>query len=88
MLVSDRMKQPVQTISRDMAILEALRVMISFRIRQLPVLEDSRLVVIGTYEDHIYVSPSHATFLSIWDMNYLISKITVRQVMTENVITG
>jgi CBS domain-containing protein len=65
MLVSDRMKQPVQTISRDMAILEALRIMKSFRIHQVPVLEDARLVGIGTNEDHFYASPSHATSLRI-----------------------
>jgi predicted transcriptional regulator len=41
MLVSDRMKHPVQTISRDMAILEAFWIMKSFRIRHLAGLEDA-----------------------------------------------
>jgi acetoin utilization protein AcuB len=87
MLVSDRMKQPVRTISPDIAIHEALSIMKSYQIRHIPVLENDRLVGLVTNEDLFYASPSPATSLSIWDMNYLISKITVRQVMTEKVIT-
>jgi hypothetical protein len=52
MLVSDRKKQPVQTISRDMAILEAFRIMKSFRIRHLADLEDAWLEGLGTNKDH------------------------------------
>jgi len=32
-------------------------------------------------------SPSSATSLSVWEMNYLLSKITIREVMTKKVLT-
>lgn len=87
MLVSDRMKQPVLSIKSDMPIHEALSIMKREQIRHIPVLQDGKLVGLVTNEDLFYASPSPATSLSIWDMNYLISKVTVKEVMTENVIT-
>jgi acetoin utilization protein AcuB len=87
MLVSDRMKRPVLTITSDLPIHEALNIMKSEQIRHIPVLQGGKLVGLVTNEDLFYASPSPATSLSIWDMNYLISKITVKEVMTENVIT-
>src|SRR4030042_667637 len=87
MLVSDRMKQPVLSIKSDMPIHEALSIMKLEHIRHIPVLQDGKVVGLVTNEDLFYSSPSPATSLSIWDMNYLISKVTVKEVMTENVIT-
>ena len=66
---------------------EALSIMKSEQIRHIPVLQDGKLVGIVTNEDLVYASPSPATSLSIWEMNYLLSRITVREVMTEMVIT-
>jgi len=81
------MKQPVVSISPDMTIHDALSIMRREKIRHIPVLENQTLVGLVSDEDLFYASPSPATSLSIWDMNYLISKITVKQVMTEKVIT-
>jgi acetoin utilization protein AcuB len=87
MLVRDRMKQPVLTITSDMPIHDALGIMKREQIRHIPVLQDGILVGIVANEDLVYASPSPATSLSIWEMNYLLSKITVKEVMTEDVIT-
>jgi acetoin utilization protein AcuB len=87
MLVSDRMKTPVLTITPDIPIHEALNILKHEQIRHIPVLQEGKLVGIVTNEDLFYASPSPATSLSIWDMNYLISKVTVKEVMTENVVT-
>jgi len=87
MLVSDRMKKPVLTITPDIPIHEALNILKHEQIRHIPVLQGEKLVGIVTNEDLFYASPSPATSLSIWEMNYLISKVTVKEVMTENVVT-
>lgn len=87
MLVSDRMKKPVVTVTPETPIHEALRIMRDEHIRHIPVLKDGNLVGIVSNEDLIYASPSPATSLSIWEMNYLISKITIKDVMTKNVIS-
>src|SRR4030042_5808920 len=81
------MKQPVGTVSPDMPIHEALGIMKREQIRHIPVLKDGRLVGIVATEDLVYAHPSPATSLSIWEMNYLLTRITVKEVMTEEVIT-
>jgi acetoin utilization protein AcuB len=87
MLVCDRMIKPVLTITPEIPIHEALNILKNQEIRHIPVLQGGKLVGLVTNEDLFYASPSPATSLSIWDMNYLISKVTVKDVMTENVIT-
>jgi acetoin utilization protein AcuB len=81
------MKFPVVIIPPDMPIYEALGVMKREKIRHIPVFEQGRLVGIVENEVLIYASPSPSTSLSIWEMSSLLSKITVREVMTEKVIT-
>lgn len=87
MLVGDRMSQPVISISHDMPINEALNLMRRERIRRTPVLKDSKLVGIVSDKDLLNASPSPVTSLSIWEMNYLLSKITVEDVMTTDVLS-
>jgi len=81
------MTYPVITISPDLSINEALNLMKREHIRRLPVMKDSKLVGIVTEQDLLYASPSPATTLSVWEMNYLLSKVTVKEVMTTEVIT-
>jgi acetoin utilization protein AcuB len=87
MLVGDRMSHPVITISPDLPIVDALNLMKRERIRRTPILKDDKLVGIVSDKDLLNASPSPATSLSVWEINYLLSKITVREVMTRNVLT-
>jgi acetoin utilization protein AcuB len=87
MLVGERMSYPVITVPLNMPINEALTLMKRERIRRTPVLKDGKLVGIVSIPDILNASPSPATSLSIWEMNYLLSKITVKDVMTKDVLT-
>lgn len=87
MLVGERMSYPVVTVSPDMPINEALTRMKREHIRRTPVVKDGKLIGIVSNEDLLNASPSPATSLSIWEMNYLLSKITVKDVMTKEVLT-
>jgi acetoin utilization protein AcuB len=87
MLVGKRMSHPVITIPPDLPITEALNLMHKEHIRRTPVTEGGRLVGIVSDIDLLNASPSPATSLSIWEMNYLLSKIKVADVMTKNVLT-
>jgi acetoin utilization protein AcuB len=87
MFVGERMSYPVVTVNPDMPINEALSLMRRERIRRTPVIKDNKLVGIVSDKDLLNASPSPATSLSIWEMNYLLSKITVKDVMTKDVQT-
>ncbi len=87
MLVGERMSHPVIFVSPEVPINEALIMMRNDRIRRLPVIKDGKLVGIVTDNDLLNASPSPVTSLSIWEMNYLLSKVTVKDVMTKEVQT-
>lgn len=88
MLVKERMSHPVITVHPEMPIQEAHRLMKKERVRRFPVVDKrGRLVGIVSEIDILHASPSDATSLSIWEVNYLLSKIIVKNVMTQNVIT-
>jgi acetoin utilization protein AcuB len=87
MFVKERMSHPVITIHPEMPMQDALNLMHKERIRRLPVVDKrGRLVGIVSERDLLHASPSDATSLSIWEINYLISKITVGELMTRQVI--
>ncbi len=87
MLVGERMSHPVLTISPDMSALDAQAFMRREHIRRAPVIQDGKLVGIVTESDLLNASPTQATLLSVWEINYLVSKIKVSQVMTKKVLT-
>jgi acetoin utilization protein AcuB len=87
MLVGERMSHPVISINPDMPIIDALNLMKRERIRRTPVVREGKMVGIVSDKDLLNASPSPATSLSVWEMNYLLSKITVRDVMTKKVLT-
>lgn len=87
MLVGERMSHPVISIKPDMPIIDALNLMKRERIRRTPVVKEGKMVGIVSDKDLLNASPSPATSLSVWEMNYLLSKIKVRDVMTKKVLT-
>jgi len=87
MLVGERMSRPPITIPPEMSILEAIALFKKERIRRAPVIKGGKLVGIVSEKDLLNASPSPATTLSVWEMNYLLSKLTISELMTKNVIT-
>ena len=74
------------TVSPDTSVLDARRLMLKERIRHLLMTDDRRLVGIISDRDIRLNLPSQATSLSMWEVNYLLAKLTVGQVMTKGVI--
>jgi len=87
MTVRSRMTSNPYTISPDATIAEALEIMRKNNIRRLPVVKNRKLVGIVTEREMQEVSPSKATTLSVFELNYLLSKTKVSTVMTRDVIT-
>jgi len=88
MLVRERMSRHPITVRPDTSLFDALRLMREEHVRRLPVLnKDGKLVGIVLEKDLLYASPSPATSLSIYEMNYLTAKVKVSELMTRNVIT-
>jgi len=89
MLVHERMTHHPVTVYPDMPIAEALNLMREQNVRRFPVLDRSTKELIGivTEKELLYASPSPATSLSIHEINYLLSKLTVAKVMTVDLVT-
>jgi acetoin utilization protein AcuB len=80
-------KMPITT-NPSATVPDALQVMRGSKVRQLPVVsEKGELVGIVALDDLLRVSPSPATSLSVWELDYLLEKITIDKVMTRDVIT-
>ncbi|TEU11564.1 MAG: CBS domain-containing protein [Anaerolineales bacterium] len=88
MLVGERMTKDTIVVRDDTPIDEAMKLMRDNKVRRLPVLNNKgALVGMVSERDLLYVSPSPATSLSIHEIHYLVSRITVGEIMTEDVIT-
>jgi acetoin utilization protein AcuB len=87
MFVGERMSRPVISVSPNDPINEVLAMFRNEHIRRAPVMKDGKLVGIISDRDLLNASPSSATTLSVWELNYLISKVKVKDVMTKKVIT-
>ncbi|HLO14883.1 MAG TPA: CBS and ACT domain-containing protein [Anaerolineales bacterium] len=87
MLIGERMSRPVISVSPDAPINDVLAMFKKEHIRRAPVMKEGKLVGIVSDSDLLNASPSPVTTLSVWEMNYLISKVKVKDVMTKKVIT-
>jgi len=75
------------TVAPDTPMLDARHLMMKKRIRHLLVMENGELAGIVTDRDIRLNLPSQATSLSVWEVNHLLTKLTVGKVMTASVIT-
>ena len=75
------------TVSSKTTLTEAHRLMAERRIRRLPVVEHNKLVGIVTSGDLREAAPSIATSLSVFELNYLLDKVTVDKIMKRDVLT-
>ena len=87
MFVAKRMTPNPTTIESTTTIADASELMRKRNFRRLPVVDNGRLVGIVTDRDLRTVAPSPATTLSIFELNYLLAKMQVKDIMHKNVIT-
>ena len=88
MLVKERMSRHPITVRPDLSLHDALRLMHDEKVRRLPVVDrEGKLVGIVLEKDLLYASPSPATSLSVYELNYLVSRISVESLMTRDVVT-
>jgi acetoin utilization protein AcuB len=81
------MNTNVITITEDASISKAFKLMMEHGFSQLPVVRDGILVGLVTEKVLTEVSPSKATSLSVYEINYLLSKTKVKDIMLTEVIT-
>ena len=84
MFVRERMTVNPLTVDETTPVFEAGELLRQNNIARLPVVKDGKLIGIITQEDLLKVSPSQATTLSVWELNYVLSKIQVKDGMTKN----
>ncbi|MBQ7522994.1 MAG: CBS domain-containing protein [Oscillospiraceae bacterium] len=87
MLVKNRMTLNPYTVTPETSIGEAYTIMRDHKFHRLPVVKNGKLVGIVTEKELQRVSPSEATTLSVFELNYLLTKMTVKDAMTKDVIT-
>jgi acetoin utilization protein AcuB len=87
MLVSDVMQSKVVTITPQTTLPEAIRLARERGIRHLPVLAEGKLVGIVSDRDLKQAMASPATSLEVHELNYLLARLTVAEIMTPVVIT-
>jgi acetoin utilization protein AcuB len=87
MKIRDVMNWNVVTVSSDTPIMEARKIMDAHNIRRLPVLDKGKLIGMVSYGRISRTTPSPATSLSVWEINYLLAKMTVKEIMTRDVVT-
>ncbi len=88
MLVEDVMQRNVITVTPGTTLPEALRLSGRRGVRHLPVLEGPELVGIVSDRDLKRAMASPATSLARHELNYLLEKVTMDQIMTRAVITA
>lgn len=87
MKVRELMTREPLCVSVDTPVVDARRMMVEHRIRHLLVKDAGRLAGIVTDRDIRLNLPSPATSLSVWEVNYLLARMTVDSVMTSTVLT-
>jgi acetoin utilization protein AcuB len=80
------MSKPVVTIDVNSSMQEASHLLEKRHIRMLPVMQGEKLVGIITDRDLKRSSASDATSLEKYELFYLLLKVTVKDIMTENPI--
>ena len=88
MIIERRMTKNPVTINPEASVVEASELMKNEKVHRLPVLDrDKNLIGVISEKDILFATPSPASSLSIHEMAYLLSKLTVRKLMTKNPVT-
>ncbi|MGL4611036.1 MAG: CBS and ACT domain-containing protein [Trueperaceae bacterium] len=81
MFVRDWMTKNPKTVPSKTPVMEAMQILREGGYRRLPVVDNGKLVGIATDKDLKEATPSKATTLSVYELNYLLSKLTIKDVM-------
>ncbi len=87
MRIRDVMTKNPITVDSETLVLEAQKIMKENNIRRIPVVDKGKLVGIVTKHDLLEASPSPATSLSVFELNYLLAKMKVKEIMKKNPVT-
>ncbi len=87
MRIRDVMTKNPITVDSETLVLDAQKIMKENSIRRLPVVDKGNLVGIVTQHDLLQASPSPATSLSIHELNYLLARMKVKEIMKKNPMT-
>ena len=87
MRVQDFMNTNVVTVDEKTLIDDARKIMEAHKIRRLLVMKKNKLVGLVTKHMLLEASPSPATSLSIHELHYLLSRMTVKDIMIKNPYT-
>ena len=86
MFVKARMTPNPVTVTPDVSISEAFSIMKERQFRRIPVVQGGKLIGIVTEKELQQVSPSKATSLSVFELNYLLEKTTIKDAMRKDPI--
>jgi len=87
MLIGTRMSHSVVFVAPETPITDALNLMKSERVRRLPVLKRGKLVGIVSDKELLNASPAPAASLNVWELTYLLGKLTIGEIMSRDVLT-
>jgi acetoin utilization protein AcuB len=87
MYVSDWMTKKVYTIGPDDYLTDAITLMKEKAVKHLPVVKGGKLKGIISDRDIKEYSPSKATTLDIYELHYLLAKMSIKELMITKVIT-
>ena len=87
MLVRDVMTWNVITVSSDTPIMDARKIMETHNILRMPVVDKGKIVGMVSRERIARTGPSPATTLSVWEINYLLAKMKVQEIMKKEIVT-
>jgi len=87
MNVRDLMTTSPITVGPETPVLDARQLMIDKRFRHVLIVDGPKLLGIVTDRDIRLNLPSPATSLSVWEINYLLARLTVASVMTKSLVT-
>lgn len=86
MLIRDVMTKKVITVTTDTSVYEARKIMQDNNIRRLPVIDKGKPVGIVSMGRLESISPPKAATITVWELNYLLAKTTVGEIMKRDIL--
>lgn len=84
-LVKDSMTSPVVSISSDIGLSDARKIMTEKKVRRLPVVDNGELVGIVSFTDVLEAKLATSTTMNVWELSQLVLDMKVKDVMATEV---